>query len=51
VINVQGWRVVKRGDVASGLAAISAGDLAESERWVTLGRVLDAAAEDWQVWT
>ena len=50
VINVQGWRVVKRADVLSGLAAINADDLAESERWVTLGNVLDAA-EDWQMWT
>ena len=51
VINVQGWRVVRRADVVSGLAAISASDLAEAERWVLLGRSLDAAAEDLEVWT
>ena len=50
-INVQGWRVIKRTDVAFGLASIKGGDLAEAERWVVLGKTLDAAAEDWQVWT
>ena len=51
VINVQGWRVVRREAVVGGLAAIAAADLAEAERWVALGKALDAAAEDWQVWT